>query len=79
VKHDLCTAGSYTMAQAISLFREAVKESMGAEGNEQVENLVDEFKDLMYSRGVPLSYNNRLREAAIKGITGTFVYPSTYE
>jgi hypothetical protein len=79
VKHDLCTAGSYTMAQAISLFREVVRESIGAEGNEQVENLVDEFKDLMYSRGVPLSYNNRLREAAIKGITGTFVYPSTYE
>lgn len=76
VKHDLCTAGSYTMAQAISLFREAVKQSLGTGS---VELIVDEFRDLMYRRGVPLSYNNRLREAAIKGITGTFVYPSTYE
>ena len=76
VKHDLCTAGSYTMAQAISLFREVVKQSLGSE---DVESYVEEFRDLMYCRGVPLSYNNRLREAAIKGITGTFVYPSTYE
>lgn len=79
VKHDLCTAGSYTMAQAISLFREVVRQSLGAGESAQAESLVDEFKDLMYSRGVPLSYNNRLREAAIKGITGTFTYPSTYE
>lgn len=76
VKHDLCTAGSYTMAQAISLFREAVRQSVAAG---DIEPYVEEFRDLMYRRGVPLSYNNRLREAAIKGITGTFVYPSTYE
>jgi hypothetical protein len=79
VKHDLCTAGSYTIAQAISLFREAARQSLGVEDGTRIENLVDEFKDLMYIRGVPLSYDNRLREAAIKGITGTFVYPSTYE
>ncbi|MCP9902073.1 hypothetical protein KBZ12_15830 [Cyanobium sp. Cruz CV13-4-11] len=79
VKHDLCTAGSYTMAQAISLFREAARQSLGVEDGTRIENLVDEFKDLMYIRGVPLSYDNRLREAAIKGITGAFVYPSTYE
>lgn len=76
VKHDLCTAGSYTMAQAISLFREVVRHSVAAG---DIEPYVEEFRDLMYRRGVPLSYNNRLREAAIKGITGTFVYPSTYE
>jgi hypothetical protein len=64
------------MAQAISLFREVVKQSL-LSGD--VEPYVEEFRDLMYRRGVPLSYNNRLREAAIKGITGTFVYPSTYE
>jgi len=76
VKHDLCTAGSYTMAQAISLFREVVRQSVTGG---DIEPYVEEFRDLMYRRGVPLSYNNRLREAAIKGITGTFVYPSTYE
>ncbi|MCP9834048.1 MULTISPECIES: rhamnan synthesis F family protein [unclassified Cyanobium] len=79
IKHDLCTAGSYTMAQAISLFREASRQSLGAGESAQIESLVDEFKDLMYSRGIPLSYDNRPWEAAIKGITGTFVYPSTYE
>jgi hypothetical protein len=52
---------------------------MGAGNGEAIKALVDEFRDLIYSRGVPLSYNNRLREAAIKGITGTFIYPSTYE
>jgi len=79
VKHDLCTAGSFTMAQAISLFREVVRQSLEAEESYQIECLVDEFKDLMYLRGIPLSYDNLPWEAAIKGITGTFVYPATYE
>ncbi|KEF41073.1 MAG: hypothetical protein ER33_13440 [Cyanobium sp. CACIAM 14] len=79
VKHDLGTAGSYTMAQAISLFREALVRSLGVEQEEAIRSLTDEFRDLIYARGVPLSYDNRLREAALKGITGAFVYPSTYE
>jgi hypothetical protein len=79
VKHDLSTAGSYTMAQAISLFREALVDSMGEDRQEEVKNLTEEFRDLIYTRGVPLSYHNRLREAALKGITGAFVYPSTYQ
>ncbi|MCP9797459.1 MULTISPECIES: hypothetical protein [Cyanophyceae] len=79
VKHDLGTAGSYTMAQAISLFKEALLDSMGEERQQEIKALADEFRDLIYARGVPLSYNNRLREAALKGITGAFVYPSTYQ
>jgi len=79
VKHDLGTAGSYTMAQAISLFREALFDSMGEERQQEIKALADDFRDLIYARGVPLSYNNRLREAALKGITGAFVYPSTYQ
>jgi hypothetical protein len=79
VKHDLGTAGSYTMAQAISLFKEALLDSMGEERQQEVKALADDFRDLIYARGVPLSYNNRLREAALKGITGAFVYPSTYQ
>jgi hypothetical protein len=79
VKHDLGTAGSYTMAQAISLFKEALLDSMGEARQQEIKALADEFRDLLYSRGVPLSYNNRLREAALKGITGAFVYPSTYQ
>jgi hypothetical protein len=79
VKHDLGIAGSYTMAQAISLFKEALLDSMGKEQMQEIQALTDEFRDLIYSRGVPLSYDNRLREAASKGITGAFVYPSTYQ
>jgi hypothetical protein len=79
VKHDLGTAGSYTMAQAISLFKEALVDSMGEERQQEIKALADEYRDLIYARGVPLSYNNRLREAALKGITGAFVYPSTYQ
>ncbi len=79
VKHDLATAGSYTMAQAITLFREALIKSMGPDEMDDVNRLANEFRDLIYSRGIPLSYSNLRREAALKGITGGFVYPSTYQ
>jgi hypothetical protein len=79
VKHDLGTAGTYTMAQTISLFKEALFDSMGEDRLQEVNALADEFRDLMYARGIPLSYSNRLQEAALKGITSGFVYPSTYQ
>jgi hypothetical protein len=79
VKHDLCTAGSYTIAQAVGLFREALERSANHEDPELISALVEEYRDLMYSRGVPLSYANRLREAAVKGITSGFIYPSTFQ
>jgi hypothetical protein len=79
VKHDLATAGSYTMAQAITLFKEALIKSMGQDQMDDVNRLTSEFRDLVYSRGIPLSYSNLRREAALKGITGGFVYPSTYQ
>ncbi|MCT0208481.1 hypothetical protein [Synechococcus sp. CS-1332] len=79
VKHDLGTAGTYTIAQAISLFKEALCLSLGEGQILEINALTDEFRDLIYDRGVPMSYSNRLREAALKGITGAFVYPSTYQ
>ncbi len=79
VKHDLCTAGSYTIAQAIGLFREALERSSLHDDPELIAAFVEEYRDLMYTRGVPLSYANRLREAAVKGITSGFVYPSTFQ
>jgi hypothetical protein len=79
VKHDLATAGSFTMAQAITLFKEALIKSMGQDQMDDVNRLTNEFRDLVYSRGIPLSYSNLRREAALKGITGGFVYPSTYQ
>ena len=79
IKHDLCTAGSYTIAQAIGLFQEALERSATDEGPELITALVEEYRDLIYSRGVPLSYANRLREATAKGITSGFIYPSTFQ
>jgi hypothetical protein len=67
------------MAQTISLFKEALFDSMGEDRLQEVNALADEFRDLMYARGIPLSYSNRLQEAALKGITSGFVYPSTYQ
>ena len=79
VKHDLCIAGSFTVAQAIFLFRELLEFSAGPSATEiQIEPFLEEFKQLIYAKGVPMSYAGKAREAAIKGISCGFVYPFTY-
>ncbi|MFN6134598.1 MAG: rhamnan synthesis F family protein [Synechococcaceae cyanobacterium] len=80
VKQDLCVAGSFTIAQAISLFREALLNSVGAgDTSIDVEAHVKEYADVLYAKGTPLSYINKPRESALKGITGGFVYSATYD
>lgn len=78
IKHDLCTAGSYTIAQAVSLYKEVLLQSLEIDNLAEAEEIVNEYRDSIYIRGVPLSYQNRSREAAIAGVTGSFIYPSTY-
>ena len=80
VKQDLCMAGSFTIAQAISLFREALERS--AAGSDEPINIdahVQEYADMLYRRGTPMSYVDRPLESALKGITGGFVYAATYD
>jgi hypothetical protein len=80
VKQDLCVAGSFTIAQAISLFREALKASAKiSEEHIDIEAHVQEYGDVLYAKGTPLSYINKPQESALKGITGGFVYSATYD
>jgi hypothetical protein len=79
VKHDICSAGSFTLAQAVYLYEEALKTfSAEALTQRELESLVDEFKELIYAKGTPLGYANKPKEAAIKGISDGFVYPFIY-
>lgn len=80
VKQDLCVAGSFTIAQAISLFREALEISAANSVPAiDVQAHVKEYADVLYAKGTPLSYINKPRESALKGITGGFVYSATYD
>ena len=80
VKQDLCMAGSFTIAQAISLFREALERSAaGSDEPIDINAHVQEYADMLYRRGTPMSYIDRPLESALKGITGGFVYAATYD
>jgi hypothetical protein len=79
VKHDLCIAGSFTIGQAINLFKELLEYSARpSESGTEIQSLLEEFKQLIYAKGIPMSYSGKTKEAAIKGISNGFVYPSTY-
>jgi hypothetical protein len=80
VKQDLCVAGSFSLAQAISLYEEALLDS--AANSEQVidvEAFAKEYAKVLYAKGTPMSFVNKPRESALKGITGGFVYGATYD
>jgi hypothetical protein len=80
VKQDLCMAGTYTIAQAILLFREALeRSSQDSDDSIDVDAHVQEFSDVLYMRGTPMSYIKRPHISALKGITGGFVYATTYD
>ncbi|MCP9810107.1 hypothetical protein KBY58_11760 [Cyanobium sp. HWJ4-Hawea] len=75
IKHDLCSAGSFTAAQAIYLYEEALKSSSGQVLTQKLlESFVDEFKQLVDFKGTPLSYSNKLKEATTKGVANGFIY-----
>jgi hypothetical protein len=79
VKQDLCLAGTYTFAQAISLFREAVERSAaGSEEPIDIDAHVQEYSDLLYTRGTPMSYSGSPRISALKGITSGFTYHGSF-
>jgi len=79
IKHDLCLSGTYTIAQAIGLFQEALERSATDEDPELITAHVEEYRALIYSRGIPLSYAKLLRKATAQGITSGFIYPSTLQ
>jgi len=80
LKRDLCFAGSFTIAQAINLYRDMLSISL-AEGegvDHLINNLVAEFEEYLYKKGVPLGYANRRALAITKGLGSGFVYSGTY-
>lgn len=80
IKQDLCVGGTFSIAQCIALFREALEQSArGSEEAIDIDAHVDEFSDVIYAKGTPMSYSEKPREAALKGITGGFVFSATYD
>jgi hypothetical protein len=81
VKQDLCSAGSFSIAQASSLFKEMLTLSSinTALDKDDIMRRVDEFVAVLNQKGTPLSHMSKSKEAAIKGITGGFVYASVYD
>lgn len=80
LKRDLCFAGSFTIAQAINLYREMLKISLSHahESSTEINQLVEEYEEYLYRKGVPLGYANRKITAIMKGLGSGFVYSGTY-
>jgi hypothetical protein len=80
VKNDICSAGTYSLAQASSLVRKVLEYSADTiYTRNQASVILEEFKQLIVSKGTPRSYANKPRDAAIKGITSGFVYPKAFD
>lgn len=79
VKKDLCIAGCYSIGQAICLYQEVLEASTRQSSRHiDIAPFLEEFRQLIYAKGVPMHYASRTREAAIKGISSGFVYSSSY-
>lgn len=80
LKRDLCFAGSYTIAQAINLYRDMLVNSLllTEETSIIINKLVEEYEEYLYKKGVPLGYANRKITAIMKGLGGGFIYSGTY-
>lgn len=81
VKQDLCSAGSFSIAQASALFKEILiySNQQNNVDSDDLHNRVSEFILLLNQKGTPLSHMNKPREAARKGITGGFIYAGVYD
>lgn len=80
VKNDLCSAGTYSLAQASALLRKVLESSADTiTTRNQASLILEEFKQLIISKGTPRGYANKPRDAAIKGITSGFVYPKALD
>ena len=80
VKHDLCVGGTFSIGQATCLFKEILESSLGATSRaEIIKNYLEEFKQVIHAKGVPMGYSNKPRESAQKGISSGFVYPNAHQ
>lgn len=79
VKRDLCFAGSYSLAQAINLYEDALRKSLGS--TDAVAPLLSalstEYAEALQQKGIPLAYKNNRFAAMKKGLKGGFFYSAT--
>jgi hypothetical protein len=80
VKKDLCFAGSFTLAQAIHLYRAVLTSSLG---HPQIQSslffaLMDEYGQTLYAKGTPLGHQFAKFAALRKGLKVGFVYSPTF-
>jgi Rhamnan synthesis protein F len=80
VKKELCFAGSFTLAQAIVLYRKILMTSYGSENQSDplLIRLCDEYAQALYAKGIPFGYQVSRREALRKGLKTGFVYLPTF-
>lgn len=72
IKHDLCFAGSFSIGKAVSLFEEAL--SLSQVSPKEREARIDEFRQLINSKGIPIDYQNKPIPKALKGAVSGFEY-----
>jgi hypothetical protein len=80
IKKDLCSAGCFSIAQAVLLFRESL-ESSCLQANEiiDIDSYVAEYSTYLHLKGTPLSNMKSLREAAQRGVTPGFIYSDIFD
>jgi|LakMenEpi03Aug12_release.lakeMendotaPanAssembly.Ray.scaffolds.fasta_scaffold136658_3 hypothetical protein len=80
VKKDICLAGSFSIAQAALLLREALESSMRENSPAvDIEEYLEEYSTALSLNGTPLSHASMPRMAALKGVTSGFVYSDIYD
>jgi hypothetical protein len=80
VKKDLCFAGSFTLAQAIHLYRAVLRRSLGPSQAQSplFATLMTEYTQVLYAKGTPLGYQFAKFAALRKGLKVGFVYSPTF-
>lgn len=79
IKKDLCFAGSFTLAQAIHLYRRIMLISCSSKPQHAalINQLVDEYAQVLAHKGIPQGYLMARNDALRRGLKGGFVYSPT--
>lgn len=80
IKKDLCFAGSFTLAQAIHLYRRILAISCAdweRQNKGMTNQLGDEYAQILAQKGIPQGYLLSRNEALRKGLKVGFVYSPT--
>lgn len=72
IKHDLCFAGSFGMGKALALFDNVLRLA-GLEDHD-IDLRHQEFRRLIWAKGIPSDYKSKPLERALKGVTQGFIY-----